>query len=311
MQFNPPALPPEPPPPPPPDASGWNTAPAESQWAWSVAPPAPPPLQGSRLHNRVVAVVAIVVSLAVVAGLVGVVTLVGVKHAAAPVVTPAASLPPEPTVPPEPTLSIPAEPTAPPVTDIRPLPSALPTGSLVAKVPWTALNNGVISVVPSSDGVDLTLLQLERRQWVPVPVPSASSALRLDATVTATTDSGGNHIGLACQTPDHEYGATFSIDGNGEWFMSYDWPGGPELLDNAQSGLIHDVKTANRLSAVCIEHSQRFEMLFAINGTVVGDEVVPEMTAEPMFPMLYICSCTGNESTHDSAIAVSSIPYSG
>ena len=93
--------------------------------------------------------------------------------------------------------------------------------------------------------------------------------------------------------------------------MWLNWPGGPTQLNDIHSGVIHDITTANQLSAVCIEHSKSFEMMFAINGTVVADEEVPQMTTQPLFPALYICRSNGHEATHNSAISVSTIPSSG
>ena len=173
------------------------------------------------------------------------------------------------------------------------------------------MNDGVVSVVPAGDGVDLALLQLGQEETVPIPVPSALSALRVDATVSATHDSTGNEIGIACTTPDHAYGARFSIDANGDRFMWLNWPGGPTQLNEIRSGVINDIPTPNQLSAVCIEHSKTFEMMYAINGTVVADEEVPLMTTRPLLPALYICSCFGHEATHNSAISVSAIRSSG
>lgn len=225
----------------------------------------------------------------------------------------AASRQVHPTVPPDivPELSLPPIPTPPPVTDVQPLPSTLPAGSAVANVAWSQVNDGVVSVVPTNDGVDLTLLQLLQEETVPIPVASGASALRIDTTVTATTDSKGNEIGLACTTADRAYGARFSITANGDRFMWLRWPGGPTELNGIRSGVINDITTANQLSAVCIEHSTSFEMMFAINGTVVADEEVPQLTTQPLFPALYICSCHGHEATHNSAISVSTISSSG
>lgn len=241
-------------------------------------------------------VIALAVSTAVLvvlaAGLV-----VGTRRVAVPNIAPLLSLPPIPTVP--------------PVTHVDPLPSALPTGSVIPSLAWTSENDGVVSVEPSGDGVDVALLQVGQKQWVPVRVPSASSALRLDATVTATTNSNGNHVGLACKTPDNKYGATFSIDVNGSWFLSLDSPAGDTLLDNAQSSLIHEDGAANQLSIVCIEHSHSFEMMYAINGTVVADALSPGLTPQPLYPELYLCSCHGRQAMHDSGIAVSSVPFTG
>lgn len=170
------------------------------------------------------------------------------------------------------------------------------------------MNDGVVSIVPDADGVELTLLQTGREERVPIPVKSAMPALRVDATITATSDSDGNEIGLACTTADHVHGARFTINANGDRFMWLYWSGGTTELNQIQSGVIHDVTAVNQLSAVCIEHGRRFEMMFAINGTVVADQEVPQMTTEPLYPALYICSCYGHEATHDSGISVSSLP---
>lgn len=255
----------------------------------------PPPVDRPQPRHTLLILVALVASVAVVA-----VLAVGFV---------AASRQMHPAVPPDiaPELSLPPIPTPPPVTDVQPLPSALPAGSAVANIVWTQGNDGVVSVVASNDGVELTLLQLGQEETVPIPVPSPLSALRVDATVTATNDSNGNEIGLACTTPDHAYGARFSINASGDRFMWLNSPGGPTQLNEIQSGVIHDITTPNQLSAVCIEHSKSFEMMFAINGTVVADEEVPQMTTQPLFPALYICSCHGHEATHNSAISVSSL----
>ena len=121
--------------------------------------------------------------------------------------------PPQPPPPPPPDSAwwLPPIPTPPPVTDVQPLPSALPAGSAVTNVPWRQVNDGVVSVVPTTDGVELTLLQLGQEEIVPIAVPSPLSALRVDTTVSATNDSNGNEIGLACTTADRAYGARFSI----------------------------------------------------------------------------------------------------
>ena len=263
------------------------------------ATPIPPPIDRPQPRHTPLIVVSVVASVAVVA-----VLAVGFT---------AASRQAHPAVPPDivPDLSLPPIPTPPPVTDVQPPPSTLPSGSAVANVAWTQVNDGVVSVAPSTGGVDLTLLQLGQEETVPIPVPSALSALRIDETVTATTDSNGNEIGLACSTADRAYGARFSINANGDRFMRLDWPGGPTRLNDIQPGVIHGITTANQLSAVCIEHSKSFEMMFAINGTVVADEEVPQLTTQALFPALYICSCHGHEATHNSAISVSSLPTDG
>ena len=259
----------------------------------------PPPIDRPAPRHRLVILVSVVASVAIVAVL------------AAGFI--AASRQVHPAVPPDiaPDLSLPPIPTPPPVTDVQPLPSALPAGSAVANVAWTPVNDGVVRVVPSNGGVELTLLQLGQEEIVPIPVPSALPALRVDTTVTATTDSKGNEIGLASTTADRAYGARFSITANGDRFMWLKWPGGPTELNGVRSGVINDISTANQLSAVCIEHSKSFEMMFAINGTVVADEEVPQMTTQPLFPALYICSCHGHEATHNAAISVNSLPPRG
>lgn len=298
MQLNPPPPPVEPPPPPPPPESSYWPAPAYgSQWGWPGTPPPPPPNDRPGHQGRLLILVAVVASVALVA-----VIAVGFVAAARQ------AYPPVPDIGSQ--LSLPPVPTPPPVTDVQPLPSALPTGSTIPVV-WQPTNDGVVRVVPTSDGVDLTLLQLNQEESVPIPVPTAMPALRVDATETATTDSQGNHIGLACRTADHVYGATFAIDAYGERFMTLDGPDGPDTFSEMRSGVINDISTPNQLSAVCIEHSKTFEMMFAINGSVVADEEVPAMTTQPLFPALYICSCNGHEATHNSAITVSSLPSNG
>jgi hypothetical protein len=249
------------------------------------------------------------VGLALLAGFVAV---AGSQHLGVAHVAPASPLPPEPsdTAPPVPPMP-PPTPTAPPVTEVHPLPAALPAGSVVPTITWRHESTGVVTVTPSSDGVDVSLMELERKEWVPVPVPTAVSAVRLDATVAVTANGDGNHVGLACKTADHAYGATFSIDVNGQWFLSLDTPTGAILLDNAQSALIHEGKSPNQLSIVCIAHSESFEMLYAINGTVVADELSPGLRLQQLHPELYLCSCHGLEGMHDSAISVSSIPITG
>lgn len=258
----------------------------------------PPPIDRPAPRHRVLILVSVVASVAVVAVLaVGFVAAARQVHGPPPNNAPLLSLPP-----------IPAPP---PVTDVQPLPSVPPTGSPVAPIAWNAVNDGVVSIVPSSDGVNLRLLQLSQEETVPIPVPGAMYALRVDATLSATTDSKGNHIGLACRTADHTYGATFAIDAYGERFISLNGPDGPDTFSQTRSGVINDIGTPNQLSAVCIEHRTSFEMLFAINGTVVADEEVPPITTQPLFPALFICSCNGNEATHNVAISVSSLPNGG
>lgn len=255
----------------------------------------PPPIDTSAPRHRLLILVAVVASVAVVAVLaVGLAAASHQVHPGVDHIVPGLSLPPVPTPP--------------PVTDVRPLPSTLPAGSAVASVAWSQVNDGVVAVMPSTDGIYLTMLQVGHEETVPIPVPSALSALRVDATLTATNDSNGNEIGLACTTADRIYGARFSINARGDRFMWLNWPGGPTKLNGIRPGVINSITTANQLSAVCIEHSKSFEMMFAINGTVVADEEVPQLTTQPLFPALYVCSCFGQESTRNSAISVSSIP---
>jgi hypothetical protein len=165
-----------------------------------------------------------------------------------------------------------------------------------------------VRVTPNVSGVDVALMRPDLREWVPVPLSNAFLALRIDANVTVTQDTAGNRVGLACRTFDQRYGATFSIDGSGEWFMSLDWPEGPTLIDNAQSAQIHPPGTLNMLSIVCADRNGSFEIAFAINGTVVADEITPLLTSEPLHPALYLCSCEGSESMTDTDVAVSMLP---
>lgn len=298
MELNPPPPPLEPPPPPPPDSAWWTPPLSGPQWGWP-ATPLPPPIDSPQQRHTLLILVSVVASVAVVAVLaIGFVAASRqVRQAVPPDIIPGLSLPPIPTPP--------------PVTDVQPLPSALPAGSAVPNAVWTQANDGVVSVVPTNDGVELTLVKLGQEEIVPIPVPSPLPALRVDTSVTATTDSNGNEIGVACTTADRSYGARFSITANGDRFMWLNWPGGPTRLNGIQPGAVHDITTVNQLSAVCIEHSKSFEMMFAINGTVVADDEVPQMTTQPLYPALYICSCHGHEATHNSAIAVSSLPTGG
>jgi hypothetical protein len=131
--------------------------------------------------------------------------------------------------------------------------------------------------------------------------------MRLDATVTVTADSAGNHVGLGCKSTDNQYGATFAIDANGHWFMSLDWPNGPTLLASAQSAAIHPPGAANLLSIVCANSGGSFRTLYAINGLVVADEVSPLLTSQPWHPDLYLCSCNGTEGMRDVGVTVSTL----
>ena len=256
----------------------------------------PPPVDTpAPQHHRLLIVLSVVVSVAVVAVLaMGFVAASRQVRSIAPDIAPDLSLPPQPTPP--------------PVTDVQPLPSTLPAGSVVTPLGWQQRNDGVVSAVPTNDGVELILLQTGQEERVPIPVHSPMPALRIDATITATTDSAGNELGVACMTADHVYGARFTINANGDRFMWLYGPDGTSELNEIRSGVIHDVTDANQLSGVCIEHGQQFEMMYAINGAVVADVVVPQLTSAPLYPALYICSCFGHEATDNSAISVSSLP---
>jgi hypothetical protein len=293
------APPPAPPPPPPPgDGSSPSLPPG-----WGQSWPGSPPLgQAHGGRDRVLAVLAVFVGVSLV-GLLLVGALVVLRNQGKAVGVPSLS----------PLVSLPPVSTPPPASAVHPLPSALPAGSpaaggIVAAIPWRPFDDGTVRVTPNGLAVDVALVRPGLREWVPVPLSIGFLALRIDARVTVTEDTAGNRVGLACRTADQRYGATFSIDGSGEWFMSLDWPQGPTLFDNAQSAQIHPPGTVNLLSVVCADRNGSFEMAYAINGTVVADEMTPLLTSEPLHPELYLCSCQGSESMSDADVAVSMLP---
>lgn len=295
--------PPNPPPPP-----SWST-PAQPGWdqPWAVPPP---PDRRNPGEHRLNVLIAIAATAAVLVGLaVGSVALVRYRAPAhVPNIAALLSLPPDPTIAPLPSFP-PDLPTPIPVAAVQPLPTTLPTGPVIAgaaatPLAWTPLNDGIARVTLTPGGVDVALVRLEQRYWFRAPVSTEFQAMRLDATVTVTADSAGNRVGLGCKSTDNQYGATFSIDASGQWYMSLDWPNGPTLLANAQSPAIHPPGTANTLSIVCANSGASFRMMYAINGSVVADEVSPILTSQPWHPDLYLCSCNGTEGMRDVGVTV-------
>lgn len=307
-------------PPPPPPHDGWSPYPLP-QWGSVYPPPPPPPPPDPRSWRHVVLVaLAVVTSVALVAVLmVGAVMVVRGRYEKATGVSngaPVLSLPPIATPPPiatEPAIGSPPMAIPPLTTAVDPLPAALPTGSPVAggsaqPIGWRPIDDGTVRVTPTATGADVELVRPGQHEWVTLPLSTNFQAVRIDANVTVTHDSAGNRVGLACRTAEQGYGATFSIDASGEWFMSLDWAEGPTLVGTAQLAQIPPDGAATTLSVVCAETNRSFEMMYAINGTVVADVVTPLVTWDAWHPAVYLCSCNGLESMSVDSVVVSTLP---
>src|SRR5207237_4596087 len=52
--------------------------------------------------------------------------------------------------------------------------------------------NGVVALTTTPGGVDVHLVQVERRQWLPIAIAHAMPSLRVDAVIDVTVDNTGN-----------------------------------------------------------------------------------------------------------------------